>query len=196
MNAVEVDRDGGIWFASQLDVYRYELGRAVEKLGAGYGLPDSVWAAIDEDPKGGIWLRNSQRIFWKAKGARKFEDRRGDVEPSADVGNAVYDHEGRMLIPSMRGIAILPAGGLTNARIGWQQVDESNNLPSSSVTALMQDREGSLWLGFGGIGLGRWLGYGKWESWGRAEGSRAKRSGVGLRCLRDHVGSGKDRPAP
>lgn len=168
--AVEADREGRIWFAGRQDLYRYDPGKGATKLGPEAGLPASLWVVIDEDPKGGIWVRNSQRIYWLPPGGTRFVDRGGDVEPSADVGNTVFDHAGRMLIPTMRGIAILEPEGLTDAKVRWRHVDESSNLPSASVTALWQDREGSLWLGFSGIGIGRWLGYDKWESWGRMEG--------------------------
>jgi ligand-binding sensor domain-containing protein len=41
----------------------------------------------------------------------------------------------------------------------------SNRTAPRQVTAVLQDREGSIWLGFLGVGLQRWLGYNEWEGW-------------------------------
>lgn len=41
---------------------------------------------------------------------------------------------------------------------------------SSATSAVLQDREGSLWVGLWGTGLARWVGRNVWEGWTRAEG--------------------------
>jgi signal transduction histidine kinase/streptogramin lyase len=43
-------------------------------------------------------------------------------------------------------------------------------MPVSSLTAVLCDREGTLWLGSEGAGLLRWNGYGEWEAYTEAEG--------------------------
>ena len=35
---------------------------------------------------------------------------------------------------------------------------------------MLRDREGSLWVGLIGAGVARWLGYGEWEAWTKAQG--------------------------
>ncbi len=41
---------------------------------------------------------------------------------------------------------------------------------TDSVSCVLQDREGSLWLGLYGGGLARWVGYKEWEAWTKADG--------------------------
>jgi signal transduction histidine kinase/CheY-like chemotaxis protein len=43
-------------------------------------------------------------------------------------------------------------------------------LGTNDICAVIQDREGSIWLGLLGSGLARWLGYDEWQSWGDREG--------------------------
>src|ERR1019366_3368925 len=52
----------------------------------------------------------------------------------------------------------------------WTVIDGSMGLPRTDVTAMAAGREGSVWVGIGGLGLARWLGYGEWQSWGTPEG--------------------------
>ena len=49
-------------------------------------------------------------------------------------------------------------------------IGNAQGLAVNGDTCLLQDREGSLWIGLGGAGLARWLGYQRWESWTAAEG--------------------------
>src|SRR5262249_7692938 len=49
-----------------------------------------------------------------------------------------------------------------------------DGLGSNDISTVVQDREGSIWLGTLGSGLARWLGYNEWQSWNEHEGlSRA-----------------------
>ncbi len=43
-------------------------------------------------------------------------------------------------------------------------------LTTNDISAVIQDREGSIWIGLLGSGLARWLGYNEWQSWGEREG--------------------------
>jgi ligand-binding sensor domain-containing protein len=52
----------------------------------------------------------------------------------------------------------------------WRLVDRQAGLPRNDISAVLADREGSLWVGIAGLGLARWLGYSEWESWGNQEG--------------------------
>jgi signal transduction histidine kinase/ActR/RegA family two-component response regulator/streptogramin lyase len=38
------------------------------------------------------------------------------------------------------------------------------------TSAVLEDREGSLWIALIGAGVARWLGYGEWEGWTKAQG--------------------------
>ncbi len=176
-SAVEVDRQGRLWFGclqagpgGKRDLCTYTPQEGVRSVTTDVGVPEGrLWLVIQEDPIGGLWLRSQSETFWKPPGAAGFQPRSGPEMPGSG-GGAVFDYGGRMLIPSTKGIAILPQLGLRDGGVDWTMVGESQGLPSNSVNSLFQDREGSVWLGLSGIGLTRWLGYGRWETWGRAEG--------------------------
>ena len=57
--------------------------------------------------------------------------------------------------------------------VGWKTVEPDRHAlraANTDISAVLADREGSLWVGLAGLGLARWLGYSEWESWGSAEG--------------------------
>jgi diguanylate cyclase (GGDEF)-like protein len=65
------------------------------------------------------------------------------------------DKRGRVMVPVGDGLLIQEDGH-------WNHVDRSSGL-RGPVYAILQDREGSIWLGLSGHGLARWLGYPEWE---------------------------------
>src|SRR5262249_51654372 len=86
--------------------------------------------------------------------------------PSYDgEGASLVEHSGRMLVPTDLGLA----AGAANR---WRVAGEGQGLPADSGTCIFRGREGAGWVGFGGSGLGRWIGYDEWETWTRAEGLR------------------------
>ncbi|MEP6963649.1 MAG: two-component regulator propeller domain-containing protein, partial [Acidobacteriota bacterium] len=73
------------------------------------------------------------------------------------------DPQGRLLVPTDKGLARERQGG-------WELISVDDGLNSSDITAVIQDREGSIWLGLMGSGLARWKGYQEWQSWTQHEG--------------------------
>ncbi len=73
------------------------------------------------------------------------------------------DPSGRLLVPTFKGLA-------RESGNGWEIIDARQGLPTNDIAAVMQDREGSIWLGLLGSGLARWLGYNEWQSWTEREG--------------------------
>src|SRR5260370_1265632 len=69
-----------------------------------------------------------------------------------------------MLVPTIEGLA------MREDRDSWAYVGSAQGLLFDVVSNVLQDCEGSLWIGMYGYGLVRWPGYGAWEIWGRAEG--------------------------
>ncbi len=67
------------------------------------------------------------------------------------------------MVPTDKGIAIRRAGG-------WSVVDQQRGLPAAMASAVLEDREGSVWVALVGAGVARWLGYGEWEAWTKAQG--------------------------
>jgi signal transduction histidine kinase len=62
------------------------------------------------------------------------------------------------MVPTDRGLAI-------RTKAGWSVVNRQRGLRNENIGAVLEDREGSVWIGLAGGGVARWLGRGVWESW-------------------------------
>ena len=67
------------------------------------------------------------------------------------------------MVPTDKGLAIHREGN-------WRVIDEQRGLRTAMTSAVLEDREGSLWIATIGAGVARWLGYGEWEAWTKAQG--------------------------
>ncbi|HLH40602.1 MAG TPA: ATP-binding protein [Bryobacteraceae bacterium] len=157
--SVYVDSGGAVWFGCGAKLCRLENGSAA----AQQGLPPERWEAILGDLEGNLWVRSEKSLYLRAAGSQKFEPRRGLPEATNTYPTLAIDPAGRLLVPTYRGLA-----RQTNS--GWELIDAQQGLTTNDVSAVMQDREGSIWLGLLGSGLARWLGYNEWQSWGEREG--------------------------
>jgi ligand-binding sensor domain-containing protein len=61
-------------------------------------------------------------------------------------------------------------GALTAGRDGSVMVHQQRGLRTAITSAVVEDREGSLWIAMSGGGVARWLGYSEWEAWTKAQG--------------------------
>ena len=157
--SVYVDSSGAVWFGcgSQLcelvndEVYEIE------------GLPAERWDAILGDVEGNLWIRSEKSLYVRAAGSSKFQARGGVAEATNTYPTLALDPAGRLLVPTFRGLA-------RESEKGWDLIRAEEGLTSNDIASVMQDREGSIWLGFLGSGLARWLGYNEWHSWSEREG--------------------------
>jgi ligand-binding sensor domain-containing protein len=140
-------------------------------------LPDQ-WAAILTDSQGNLWIRSLQNLLERPRGAKFF------IRPSHSVARATLsaslylDRDGRLFVPTESGLSRLSAGR-------WETMGIDQGLPVNPTCYVLEDREGSIWVGLAGAGLTRWLGYEQWESWTRSEGL----AGSNLQAIhRDHSG--------
>ncbi len=170
--SVFVSGSGEIWFGcGQTSLCALENGRAVEK-GSALGLPRDRWDAILEDLDGNLWVRSAHVLAGSGSSRRcgdpDFQIRTGLPESTNTYPVLATDPQGKLLVPTNAGLAReSPAGG-------WEIVTADDGLGSNDISTVVQDREGSIWLGTLGSGLARWLGYNEWQSWNEREGlSRA-----------------------
>jgi signal transduction histidine kinase/CheY-like chemotaxis protein/ligand-binding sensor domain-containing protein len=166
--SVFVTASGQVWFGCGLTGFcTLEDGRAVEK-GASLGLPADRWDAILEDLDGNLWVRSAHVLAVRPPGAARFQVRKGLPESTNTYPVLATDPEGKLLVPTNAGLAREDRIG------GWEIVTADDGLGSNDISTVVQDREGSIWLGTLGSGLARWLGYNEWQSWNEGEGlSRA-----------------------
>jgi signal transduction histidine kinase/ligand-binding sensor domain-containing protein len=161
-SSVYTDAHGIVWYGWGDSLFQIERG-AVHEAGAESGLPREQWDAILEDLDGNLWIRSAHSLYARPKGARRFQVRTGLAESTNAYTTLALDPVGRLLVPTNLGLARL--NGDT-----WELVDADAGLTTNDISTVVQDREGSLWLGLLGSGLARWLGYNEWQSWSDKEG--------------------------
>jgi signal transduction histidine kinase/DNA-binding response OmpR family regulator/ligand-binding sensor domain-containing protein len=160
---VRVEPDGSVWFGCGLNLCRLAEGRN-EVLGRAQGLPEEHWTVIVHDHQGNLWVRGLERLYFRAAGAQEFIARDAGLPPCSNFAiDLIVDRAGMVMASTDLGLARWIAGK-------WEMIGTDQGLESDTVTALLQDREDSVWIGLWGSGLARWLGYGEWVSWSKADG--------------------------
>jgi ligand-binding sensor domain-containing protein len=139
VRAVVIDRDGTLWFASPVGVFRYQ-----------------VWAWLDTDPRlnglvvndlvfdhdGGLWVATGgEGVLWRnglyAHPTTFFSSDTG--LPSEFINDLEVDYTGNIWAATPKGLA-------TFARGEWSRPLDMALLPASTITALEADDAG-LWIG-------------------------------------------------
>ncbi len=162
---VQVEHDH-VWASCGQAMCRLDHGVAV--FGPESGLPADRWIALIRDQSGTIWLRSPGRLASMAPGESRFrviEVPGGPGRFARDPGelDLVLDAARRVVTQSAHGLLVLERGR-------WIVRDYVQSFPYSVVTAMLVDREGSLWIGSNGRGLARLIGFGSFESWTRGQG--------------------------
>lgn len=162
VHGVHVDSTGVVWFGCGDSVCTLKKG-SVHVWGRDAGVPPDQWEDVQADGEGNIWIRSRNRLFVRPKGARSFGSRDQGLAPAADIAALYVDREGQLLVPTELGI-----GRPTPS--GWQTIGIDQGLPTNPTCCLLEDREGSLWVGLAGAGIARRVGNDEWRAWTKAEG--------------------------
>ncbi len=160
-SSVYVDSKGAVWYGCGTSLCTLEDGHVREK-GTDLGLPQQRWDAILGDLEGNLWVR-SEKLLFKRITAGNFVLQPGLPESPNSIPTLALDPEGRLLAPTYKGLA-------RQSNTGWDIINAKDGLASNDISTVIQDREGSIWIGLLGSGLARWLGYNEWQSWGETEG--------------------------
>jgi signal transduction histidine kinase/CheY-like chemotaxis protein/ligand-binding sensor domain-containing protein len=155
-------RDGALWFGCGLLLCSLENGRETE-WGAGSGVEKGPWSSIAEDGAGRLWIRSKERVLIREPGAGRFRALRLGALDSTRCPLLIPIPSGQMLIPHYGGLMVCDGEDCRN------HGTESGLRRAEALTAL-EDREGSLWIGYGGHGLARWLGRDQWQSYAEQDG--------------------------
>lgn len=163
VTAVLARAGGELWYSCRNKLCVAAGGRTVE-LGPPQGVPEARWMALGETPDGGVYARSSSHLIVFA-GGRYQERPRQMTLPASEyrAGRLVFDRWGHWLAPTMEGLAIGKRGE-------WKRFGLREGLIADRVSCVLEDREGTVWIGTPGFGLLRWSGYGLWENWGQMEG--------------------------
>ena len=154
--------DGAIWFGCDQSLCRVKDG-LVAVVGAAEGVPADRWDAILTDLDGNLWIRSSRRLMRRPKGAARFLPENPSLAQSGEFGSLTLCHNGELYVPTDNGVAIREKGR-------WRVIGTSQGLPAAGVSSVLEDREGSVWIGLEGSGVARWKGRDALESWTRSEG--------------------------
>ncbi len=158
-----IARNGSqLWFGCRRRVCVEDGGR-VSVLGPAEGLPEDAWDAIGITPDGSVWIRSPSRLYRKPPGAARLVQEKPDLASSIFWGALTTGRDGSVMVPTDKGLAIRREGI-------WSVIDKQRGLRSAMTSAVVEDREGSLWIALIGGGVARWLGYGEWEAWTKAQG--------------------------
>jgi len=122
------------------------------------GLPEESWDAIQIAPDGSIWVRSPKSLYCRIPGQAGFTQETPEIASSGFWGALTLARDGSIMVPTDRGLVI-------GTKAGWTVVNRVRGLAKENTAAVLEDREGSVWIGLTGHGLARWIGRGVWESW-------------------------------
>ena len=167
VSAVYVDSTGAVWYGCGSALCRLKNGQVSES-GEAEGLPADRWEAILEDLEGNIWVRSERQVAARSPATRRFQVRTGSGAAALPPANntiptLALDPDGKLLVPTSQGLA-------RQTRSGWELIKADQGLTTNDISAVQQDREGSIWIGLLGSGLARWLGYEEWRGWNDHDG--------------------------
>src|SRR4029077_914598 len=113
--------------------------------GIAEGLPADRWEAIREDLEGSLWVRSEHLLAVRAANGRRFQLRSGVAESTNTFPTLALDPQGRILVPTVRGLAreVRARDGSTS----WEVIGAEQGLTTNDISAVEQDREGSIWIG-------------------------------------------------
>ncbi len=146
-----------VWFGCDQQLCMEQAGQ-FSMFGREQGLPDDAWDGIQVSPDGSVWVRSPKNIYRRAPGQTRFSQEKPDIASSGFWGALTLGRDGSILVPTDQGLAI-------HTKAGWSVLNRRRGLSKENTAAVLEDREGSVWIGLAGGGLERWLGRGVWESW-------------------------------
>lgn len=158
-------RGGTTWFGCGTELCRLRGGE-LRRYGPQDGVPPDKWLGFLAARDGSLWVRGIHAVRLLAPGAERFESRdmpgnSGDVAASSiDI---VEDRQGRVLTRSSTGLARWDGRR-------WELFGTEDGLPQAGVSALIVDKDGTLWIGTYGRGLLHWSGRDAVENWTAAQG--------------------------
>ncbi len=145
------------WYGCGLQLCSFNDGH-VTVFGTQSGLVSALWTVIGRDKSGALWVRGrAVGVVLLLPGASRFQLVEDSPLPRAGVtGIPAVDSDGDLLFPASNGLVVHNSSG-------WHTVGTAQGL-HGTVYSVLQDREGSVWIGLAGRGLVRWAGYKLFES--------------------------------
>ncbi len=159
---VHVEDGGSVWYGCGTGVCHLK-GGVVAAYGQREGVLPDRWDALLAERDGTVWIRSSKHLLRKTRGSGRFEAIPQRIPPLGDFATLARGRDGALFVPTDDGVWELSKGS-------WRGIGQPQGLLAAATSAVLEDREGSLWIGLWGTGLARWVGRNQWEGWTRAEG--------------------------
>jgi len=149
-----VDGDA-VWYGCGRQLCRLSNGQ-VRVYGPQEGVRPARWTAIGKSQDGDLWLRGAGvGVAVLPKGGSSIRMIDAPLLRAGLSGVPAVDSQGDILFPTPDGLVI-------RTKNGWWKVGRAAGLQGVAY-AVLQDREGSVWVGLAGHGLARWPGFRAWE---------------------------------
>jgi signal transduction histidine kinase/CheY-like chemotaxis protein/streptogramin lyase len=103
-------------------------------------------------------VRSAKAVYRRGPGRTRFAQEKPDLASSGFWGALTLGRNGSILVPTDHGLAI-------HTEAGWDVVNRQRGLRKENAAAVLEDRDGTVWIGLAGGGVARWIGRGMWESW-------------------------------
>jgi methyl-accepting chemotaxis protein/ligand-binding sensor domain-containing protein len=163
------DTDGSLLVATAQGLQTYRKGAFSSTLTTAQGLPSNIVISLLRDAEGTLWIGTNKGLVamrgsWQSPSLTLYTQEKNNL-----AGNVIND----MLIDK-RGNFFLscPGGGISrfNPRTASaENITTANGLQDNNTLCLMEDLEGSVWIGTGADGIHRFRD-GKFTSLGQPEG--------------------------
>jgi methyl-accepting chemotaxis protein/ligand-binding sensor domain-containing protein len=125
-----------------------------------------IVTSITRDGSGRLWVLAGRQIFVLLPNAEAFKDLTAQLPPVEDASRLSLDRRGRLWVPTSKGIFLARADE-SKDEVAWLSLSVYG-FPEIPARAVLEDREGSLWIS--GMGLRRMLGRGLWQSYTQRNG--------------------------
>ena len=151
-----------LWFGCGQSLCLEESGR-ISVFGKEQGLPEDSWDAIQISADGSVWVRSPKSVYRRGPQQAKFSEEQPSIASSGFWGALALGRDGSIMIPTDQGLVIRKGAE-------WDVVNRRRGLRTENAATVLEDREGTVWIGLVGGGLARWIGRGTWESWNTSQG--------------------------
>ena len=160
--------DGHLWTSSDDGrLCMADPGR-VGCYGAADGLRGGRWVDVVAGAAGRILARSATSVatFDPASGrwtVADLPDQGGRYRSYVAYLGLFRAPDGGLVTQADHGLAVL---GPT----GWRAMSEEEGAPTGTIMSAMTDANGQMWFQAFGLGLERWVGYGRWETFQKSDG--------------------------
>jgi ligand-binding sensor domain-containing protein/signal transduction histidine kinase len=167
VQAITDGASGTLWVGLRGAGLARLAGDRFELFGTREGLSSNNVLSVFEDTRGQLWVGTDRGLDRFENG--RFVASEGSSQLAAGGVRAIYEDTSRRLWIGVVGGEMdetrVAAGGLSVYENGrFRRVRQPAGLPSGGVTSMVEDADGSLWLGTPGGGIAR-VRQGRYESW-------------------------------